>query len=152
MIRLKVLSLVLNHAVTQWQIRIRIIFLRAQLPPSFLQHARGACVLVTGRSAPQTLSSNHNLNQGLDSKAILFSKHLSAEHLGVFALREALLTLLLSLPSELLDLLWRRVLNEIAILVQTRPLGQTVGDVNAALAIEHVASMQDVSTENQTNP
>lgn len=151
MIRLKVLSLVLDHAVTQWQIRMRIIFLRAQLPSSFLQHAREACVLFTGQSAPQQFSSNHNLNQGLSTKAILFSKHLSAEHLGVFTLREALLTLLLPLPRELLDLLWRRVFNKIAVLVQARPLGQTIRDVNATLAVEHVASMQNVSTDFKAN-
>lgn len=70
----------------------------------------------------------------------------------MFALRETLLALLLPLPRELLDLLGRGIFNEIAVLVQARPLGQTVWDVNAALAVEHVASLQSVSIEFKSDP
>jgi hypothetical protein len=58
----------------------------------------------------------------------------------VLAILKALLPLLLALANILLDLLRRRVLNKIALLVEASPLGQTVGDVDAALAVEHVES------------
>jgi hypothetical protein len=51
-----------------------------------------------------------------------------------------LLSLLLALASVLLDLLWWRVLDQLALLVQPGPFGETVGDVDAALAVEHVQS------------
>lgn len=67
-------------------------------------------------------------------------KAAEAVPLLVLALLEALLALLLPLAGKLLDLLWRRVLDKLAVLVEAGPLGQTIGDVNAALAVEHVKS------------
>jgi len=68
----------------------------------------------------------------------------------VLALLKALLPLLLALAKVLLDLLRWRVLNEIALLVETGPLGQTVRDIDAALAIEHVESSKSkVSVTNR---
>ena len=43
----------------------------------------------------------------------------------------------------LLDLLRWRVLDELALLVEAGPLGQTVGDIDAALAVEHVKSGEE---------
>jgi hypothetical protein len=40
----------------------------------------------------------------------------------------------------LLDLLRWRVLDKLALLVEAGPLRQTVGNVNAALAVEHMES------------
>ena len=40
----------------------------------------------------------------------------------------------------LLDLLGWRVLDELALLVEAGPLGKAVGDIDAALAVEHVKS------------
>lgn len=68
------------------------------------------------------------------------SVELSRTSLLVLALVEALLPLLLTLASVLLDLLWWRVLDELALLVEAGPLGQAVRDVDAALAVEHVKS------------
>ena len=58
----------------------------------------------------------------------------------MLALLEALLPLLLTLTQVLADLLRWRVLDKVTLLVKTSPLGQTVGDVDAALAVEHVES------------
>jgi hypothetical protein len=55
-----------------------------------------------------------------------------------------LLALLLTLPLKLPDLLGRRVLNEIALVVDTAPLRQTIGDVHDTLAVEHVAAGLEV--------
>jgi hypothetical protein len=56
------------------------------------------------------------------------------------ALLEALLPLFFTLASVLFNLLWWRVLDELTLLVEACPLGQTVGDVDAALTVEHVKS------------
>lgn len=64
----------------------------------------------------------------------------NAASLLVLAVLKALFALLFSLASVLLDLLWRRILDELAVLVQAGPLGKTIRDVDAALTIEHVKS------------
>jgi hypothetical protein len=64
----------------------------------------------------------------------------SSKLLLVLAIFEPLLPLLLALTNILLDLLRRRVLNEITLLVEAGPLGQTVRNINASLAVEHVES------------
>jgi len=58
----------------------------------------------------------------------------------VLALFKTLFPLLLALAKVLSNLLRWRVLNEVALLVEAGPLGQTIGDVDAALAVEHVES------------
>lgn len=58
----------------------------------------------------------------------------------LLALLLALLPLFLALASVFLDLLGWRVLDEFTLLVEASPLGQTVGDIDAALAVEHVKS------------
>lgn len=58
----------------------------------------------------------------------------------MLAVLKPLLPLLLALAEILPDLLGWRVLDEIALLVESGPFGQTIGDVNAALAVEHVKS------------
>ena len=55
-----------------------------------------------------------------------------------------LLTLLLPLPLQLPDLLRRAILNQITLIINTRPLRQAVGDVHNALAVEHVAARLEV--------
>jgi hypothetical protein len=81
------------------------------------------------------------------SKAVTLPKsggYLSEERrctglLGL-ALLETLLPLFFTLTGVLLNLLWWRVLDELALLVEAGPLGQTVGNVDAALAVKHVES------------
>jgi hypothetical protein len=63
----------------------------------------------------------------------------------VLALLKTLFPLLLALAKVLSDLLGWRVLNEVALLVEAGPLGQTVRDVDAALAVEHVESSGEQS-------
>jgi hypothetical protein len=58
----------------------------------------------------------------------------------VLALLEALLPLLLALAKVLFNLLRRRVLDKLTLLVKSGPLGQTVRNIDAALAVEHVES------------
>lgn len=65
--------------------------------------------------------------------------------LFVLALLKSLLSLLLALSLVLADKLWRAVLDEVAAVVETGPLGETVGDVHDTLAVEHVASEDRVS-------
>ena len=45
----------------------------------------------------------------------------------------------------LADKLWGAVLDEVAAIVETGPLGETVGDVHDTLAVEHVASAEEFS-------
>lgn len=61
-------------------------------------------------------------------------------YLFVLAFVESLLSLGLTLSLVLADELWGAVLDEVAAVVETRPLGETVRDVHDTLAIEHVAS------------
>ena len=58
----------------------------------------------------------------------------------VLALVELLLSLGLTLSLVLADKVWWAVLDKIAGVVETRPLGQTIRNVHDTLAIEHVAS------------
>jgi hypothetical protein len=60
--------------------------------------------------------------------------------LFVLAFVESLLSLGLALSLVLADKLWGAVLDEVAAVVETRPLGETVRDVHDTLAVEHVAS------------
>jgi hypothetical protein len=60
--------------------------------------------------------------------------------LFVLAFVESLLSLGLTLSLVLADKLWGAVLDEVAAVVETRPLGETVRDVHDTLAVEHVAS------------
>jgi hypothetical protein len=62
----------------------------------------------------------------------------------IWVLLHLLLALLLALPLELPDLLRRRVLNEITLVVDTAPLGQTIWDIHYTLAVEHVAAGLEV--------
>lgn len=55
-----------------------------------------------------------------------------------------LLTLLLPLPFQLPDLLRRAILNQITLIINTRPLRQAIGDVHNALTVEHVAARLEV--------
>ena len=60
--------------------------------------------------------------------------------LFVLAFVESLLSLLLTLSLVLADKLWGAVLDEVAAVVETGPLGETVRNVHDTLAVEHVAS------------
>lgn len=64
--------------------------------------------------------------------------------LFVLALVELLLSLGLTLSLVLADKVWGAVLNQVASVVETRPLGKTIGNVHDTLAVEHVASGYDV--------
>lgn len=56
---------------------------------------------------------------------------------------ELLLPLGLLLPLHLAHKLWRAILNEIAHVVDTSPLGQAIRNVHDTLTIEHVASVSN---------
>lgn len=64
--------------------------------------------------------------------------------LFVLALVELLLSLSLTLSLVLADKVWGAVLDEIARVVEARPLGKTIRNVHDTLAVEHVASGYDV--------
>jgi hypothetical protein len=65
--------------------------------------------------------------------------------LFVLAFVESLLSLGLTLSLVLTDKLWGAVLDELALVVETGPLGKTVRDVHDTLTVEHVASGEEVS-------
>ena len=65
--------------------------------------------------------------------------------LFVLTLLESLLSLLLTLSLVFADKLWGAVLDEVAAVVETRPLGETVRNVHDTLAVEHVTSEENVS-------
>lgn len=64
----------------------------------------------------------------------------SHPRLSILPLLELLLPLLLPLPLHLPDLLGRRILDQIGAIRQAAPLGQAIGDIHDALAVEHVAA------------
>ena len=63
----------------------------------------------------------------------------------VVALLELLPSLLFALALELLHHLRWAILNQVALIVETTPLWQTVRNVHDALAVEHMASAIKVS-------
>jgi hypothetical protein len=65
--------------------------------------------------------------------------------LFVLAFVESLLSLGLTLSLVLTDKLWGAVLDELALVVETSPLGETVRDVHDTLTVEHVASEKEIS-------
>jgi hypothetical protein len=65
--------------------------------------------------------------------------------LFVLAFVELLLSLGLTLSLVLANKLWRAVLNELTLVVEAGPLGETVRDVHNTLTVEHVASGTEVS-------
>ena len=58
----------------------------------------------------------------------------------ILSLVKPLLSLLLSLPLHLLDLLWRTVFNQLTLTAQPTPLRQPIWDVHDPLSIKHVAA------------
>lgn len=62
----------------------------------------------------------------------------------VFAPFETLLSFIFSLSFELAHHFWRAVLHQLAALIQTAPLGQSVWNVHDALAIEHVQARLEI--------
>jgi len=85
------------------------------------------------KRCPRSQYCTHNIQRVLLIYAI---------HLFVLTLLEPLLPLFLTLALVLLHKLRRRVFDEIALLVQARPFGQTIRNVHNALAVEHVASVK----------
>jgi hypothetical protein len=65
--------------------------------------------------------------------------------LFVLAFVESLLSLGLTLSLVLTNKLWGAVLDELALVVETGPLGKTIRDVHDTLTVEHVASEKDIS-------
>lgn len=65
--------------------------------------------------------------------------------LFVLAFVESLLSLGLTLSLVLTDKLWGAVLDELALVVETGPLGKTVRDIHDTLTVEHMASGEEVS-------
>jgi hypothetical protein len=83
----------------------------------------------------------HNIIEGREAAAMCDR----VTCLFVLAFVESLLSLGLTLSLVLADKLWGAVLDEIALVVKTGPLGETVRDIHDTLAVEHVASEQQVS-------
>jgi hypothetical protein len=61
--------------------------------------------------------------------------------LFVLAFVKSLLSLGLTLSLVLADKLWGAVLDELALVVETGPLGKTIRNVHDTLTVEHVASV-----------
>lgn len=80
----------------------------------------------------------------LTALAALLSRTSTLLRRLIRVLLHLLLTLLLALPLKLPDLLRRRVLNKITLVVDTAPLGQTIWDIHNALAVEHVTAGLEV--------
>jgi len=84
--------------------------------------------------------SFHNIIEGREAAAICDR----VICLFVLAFVELLLSLGLTLSLVLANKLWRAVLNELTLVVEACPLGETVRDVHNTLTVEHVASRLEV--------